>query len=337
MARVHFLSGDLDSVEQERQYARYYTAIAVEDSGRIAPNVTTYTLRPEVGQGSIEVTRLQGGLRVARYDVSFTADHQVGYCFSADRFELETCLEGRLRIVEEAAGQGDLRRFSSSLTPPRPTKGMLVHPAGQLYRGVSLTGSRDALRPYLGSVGADAFRSSLAQLDSSGGDDLYLGRSAQLHGVPSLLSDLFGIRAETAGKTLLMESRVMAALALLTDAPSGETHSGLADHEVDALRNVPLILWRERHDPPTLAELARRLSMSPKRLAHGFKTLFEVPPFEYHRRQCLERAADLLVDTDWTVGRIGVEVGYSSASNFVYAFRRRLGRTPAEYRRTHTR
>ncbi len=56
---------------------------------------------------------------------------------------------------------------------------------------------------------------------------------------------------------------------------------------------------------------------------------------EYHRRECLERAADLLVETDWTIERIGSEVGYAAASNFVYAFRRRLGCTPAEYRRTH--
>ncbi|WNI22265.1 helix-turn-helix transcriptional regulator [Streptomyces sp. ITFR-16] len=336
MSRVHCLSGELGSPDQERQYASYYAAIATEDRGRVAPHVTTYTLRPEAGQGSIEVTRLQGGLRVVRYDVSFAADHRVGYSFSEDRFELEVCLDGGLRLVEEGAGQGELGRFSLSLTPPRPTRGMLVHSAGRPYRGVSLTGHRAALSPYLGSVGADAFASSLKRLDSSRGDDLYLGRGAQLHGVPSLLADVFGSRAETAGKTLLMESRVMAALALLIDASSSATENGLADHEADALRTVPLILWRERHALPALAEVARLLSMSPKRLARGFKTLFGVPPMEYHRRQCLERAADLLVDTDWTVERIGGEVGYATASNFVYAFRRRLGCTPAEYRRTHT-
>lgn len=334
---IVIVSGDLDSIEQKRQYERYYAAIADKATGRIAPNVTTYTLRPEIGHGSIEVTRLRGGVRMVRYDVTFLADHRLGYRFSADRFELEVCLDGRLRIAEETAGQGDLGQFSSSLTPPRPTQGMLTHPAGQLYRGVSLTGSRDALWPYLGSVETDTFASSLARLDSSGGDDLYLGRGAQLHGVPSVLVDLFGMRAETAGKTLLMESRVMAALALLVDAPSGTTDSSLADHEIDALRTVPLILWQERHELPTIAELAHLLSMSPKRLANGFKVLFGAPPIEYHRRQCLDRAADLLVDTEWTVGRIGAEVGYSAASNFVYAFRRRLGCTPAEYRRTHGR
>lgn len=339
MSRAYVLSGQAGSDELERQYASYYAAIAQQCERRIAPNVTTYALLPEVGRGSIEVTRLQGGMRVVRYNVVFATEHRVGYRFSAERFELEACLDGRLRIVEEAAGQSELGQFSSSLTPPRPTAGTLIHPAGQHYRGVSLTGRRDGLSPYLGNVDVEAFASSLERLGSSRGDELYLGQGKKLHGVPNLLAELYGLRAETAGKTLLMESRVMAVLALLLDASSGEQDHeirlGLADHEVDALRRVPLILWRERHDLPPLADVARLLSMSSKRLAHGFKALFGVPPLEYHRRQCIERAADLLVDTDWTVERIGSEVGYAAASNFVYAFRRRLGCTPAEYRRTH--
>ncbi|MBQ0826851.1 helix-turn-helix transcriptional regulator [Streptomyces tagetis] len=330
----HFLSGGVGSAEQERQYARYYAAIATETRGRNTPHVTTYTLRPEVGRGTIEVTRLQGSLRVIRYDVSFTADHRVDYRFPEDRFELEVCLDGRLRIAEEEAGRADLCRYSSSLTPPRPTKGMIVHPSDQPYRGLSLTGSRDALSPYLGSVGAEAFASALGRLDSSRGADLYLGRGARLRGLPNLLAGLFEARAETPGKTLMMEARVMEALALVTDAASScRGQDAVADHEAEAVRRVPLILWRERHDPPTLAEVARELSMSPKRLASAFRTEFGVTPMEHHRRRRLERAADLLLDTDWTVERIGHEVGYAAASNFVYAFRRRLGTTPAAYRR----
>ncbi|MEV6123121.1 helix-turn-helix transcriptional regulator [Streptomyces sp. NPDC052077] len=337
MSSAHFLSGGTGSAEQERQYARYYSAIATRSRSRTTPHITTYTLRPEVGRGSIEVTRLRGSLRVIRYDVGFTADHRVGYHFPGDRFELEVCLDGRLRIAEDEAGGADLGRFSSSLTPPRPTRGMITHPAGRSYRGLSLTGSRDALSPYLGSVGTGAFASALERLDSSGGADLYLGRGARLHGLPGPLADIFGSRAESPGGILLMESRVMAALALLVDAASArEHHGGLDDHEAEALRRVPLILWRERHDPPALAEVAGELSMSPKRLARGFKALFGVTPFEHHRRRCLQRAAELLLETDWTVERIGHEVGYASAGNFVYAFRRRLGTTPAAYRRGHT-
>lgn len=341
MVTPHLLSGELGSAEQERQYAGYYAAIAEREHGRIGPNVSSYALRPGVGTGTIEVTTLQGGLRVVRYDVCFAEDHTIGYEFSEERFELEVCLDGRLRIAEDTAGHGTLGSHSSSLTPPRATRGAVVHPGGERYRGVSLTGHRGSLSPYLGSVGEEAFGLALAQLGSSRADELYLGSGPQLRGLSGVLGELFDVRAETAGKTLLMESRVMAALALLTDA-GGEQEDpaplgalGYAEHEIAALRTVPLRLWRERHDLPALTEVARALPMSPKRLSTGFRELFGVTPFEYHRRRCLERAAALLVETDWTVERIGIEVGYSSASNFVFAFRTRLGSTPSEYRRAH--
>nr|BFE98941.1 hypothetical protein GCM10020241_06170 [Streptoalloteichus tenebrarius] len=102
------------------------------------------------------------------------------------------------------------------------------------------------------------------------------------------------------------------------------------------MRRVPDLLWQRRHAPPTLAELARASSMSVRRLTTGFRALYGTSVMEHHRRRCLDQAARLLVETDWTVDRIGHEVGYSSASNFVYAFRRDRGITPARFRRARS-
>lgn len=103
-----------------------------------------------------------------------------------------------------------------------------------------------------------------------------------------------------------------------------------------ALRRVPDLLWQQRHAPPTLSGLARASCMSARRLTTGFRALYGTSVMEYHRRRCLDRAASLLVETDWPVARIGHEVGYSSPSNFGYAFRRDRGTTPARFRRAHS-
>ncbi|MGW7025172.1 helix-turn-helix transcriptional regulator [Streptomyces decoyicus] len=134
----------------------------------------------------------------------------------------------------------------------------------------------------------------------------------------------------------------MAALAALSDGltatppPTDPRDLALDDHEVAALRRVPELLWQQRHTPPTLAGLARASSMSVRRLTTGFRALYGTSVREYHRRRCLDRAAALLVETDWPVARIGHEVGYASPSNFGYAFRRDRGTTPARFRRTHS-
>ncbi|WP_336792419.1 helix-turn-helix transcriptional regulator [Gordonia malaquae] len=333
MSTVHLLSGASGSAEQERQYASYFATVAEMLPGRNSPQTRSYGLHPSVGRGTIDVTTLRGGFRLVRYDVTFAEDHQVEYRFPSDRFELEACIDGSLRISEDFAGQDDLSRGSVSLTPPRATGGRLIHPAGQPYRGLSLTGCRNTLKPYLGSVGTEVFNDALDRLANAHGEDLYLGRGRRLASVSTTLVGLYGMRADSAANTLMIESRVMTAFAdLIHAATERATDHDLHPHEVAALERIPAILWRTRHEIPTVADVAATVSMSPKRLSRGFKTLYGQSPMAYHRQRCLERAAELLVTTDWTVDRIGADVGYASASNFIYAFRRRHGCTPRSYR-----
>lgn len=338
---MNLLSGRVGSAEQERQYASYYGRIARARPETGTGVATRYELREEVGRGSIQVAPLHGALRLVTYDVEFSRDHRVGFDFDSDRFELEFCVDGAVRIAEQRSGSAELGRSTSSLTSLRATRGVLTHPAGQRYRAVSLTGDREALAGYLGSANtADVLAAldAIGRSDPSGRADPYLGRAAQPRGLADLMTEMFTQATETAADRLRLGARVMSVLALLLD--SGTRHDGIdgfADHEIEALRRVPALLWAERHDPPTLEQVARRSSMSVKRLSAGFTALFGTTPVEHHRRYCLERAKAMLCETDWTVERIGFEIGYSSASNFVSAFRRRQGDTPAEFRRFRAR
>ncbi|WP_217134940.1 helix-turn-helix domain-containing protein [Leucobacter chinensis] len=336
MNAMHLLSGGLGTPGQQTQYSSYYRAIAeTAHAEQQSGAFTRHRLRDHVGEGTIETAELSSGLRITRYDVAYASDHTVAYDFDGDRFELEMCLEGGMRITEERAGHGDLGAYATSITPFCPTKGMLVQEAGQRYRAVSVTSNRAGLEAHLGGLGVDGFVALLAELESGVGTDLYLGRGTELRGLARVMGEIFDINPDSQARTLLMEAKVMTALAIVADAASQRIpEHGLDAYEVAALRRVPAILWRERFDLPQMSDVARHLSMSAKRLSAGFKKLYGVTPIEYHRNFCIERAADLLVRSDWTVERIGFEVGYSSASNFVYAFRQRTGRTPAEYRRS---
>ncbi len=296
-----------------------------------------HRLRPEVGDGTIEVTSLPGGFQVARYDVAFRGGHRVGFAFPGDHFELEHCVDGRLRVSEASTGDGDLHARSVALSPRCATDGVVAHGDGERYRAVSITGTWSGVESWLGGLGGGALSDNRPERVAR---EQYLGRSAALRPVAGPLEEIFVHRRASPGRLLFIQSRLVAALSALVDAlavtepdPGGRV---LDDHEVAALRRVPDLLWRERHAPPTLAELARASSMSVRRLGTGFRALYGTSVMEYHRRRCLERAAALLVETDWPVARIGHEVGYASASNFGYAFRRDRGTSPARFRRAHS-
>ena len=290
--------------------------------------------------GTIGVTHLRGSLQVIRYDMVFDDDHRIDYEFPGDRFELELCVEGRLRVTERDAGLADLHSQCVSLTPARPTTGSVVHKAGEPYRAVSVTGRRQDLGPYLGSLGPSVFESALTSLAPSAENALYRGAATGLRPAMKPLEQVFASEQSSAADLLLLESRIMASLAHVIDALAGLSRASpardLEAFEVEALARVPGILWDRRHDLPTVSQIARMLPMSPRRLARGFKAQFGASIVEYHRARCIERAAELLGDTMWTIERIAHEVGYSTSSNFVYAFRQAQGITPAQYRRANT-
>ncbi|MCZ0995615.1 hypothetical protein O1L44_24620 [Streptomyces noursei] len=79
MTRFHQLIGAAGSTALDATYAAYYASIAQADEGR--DGTVRHRLRPEVGDGTIEVTSLRSGFHIVRYDVAFVGGHQVGYTF----------------------------------------------------------------------------------------------------------------------------------------------------------------------------------------------------------------------------------------------------------------
>jgi AraC-like DNA-binding protein len=78
--------------------------------------------------------------------------------------------------------------------------------------------------------------------------------------------------------------------------------------------------------------LAIKAKMPEQRFRDVFRSLFGKSVQEAMRLERLKRAVDLLLTTQLAIHQIGVEVGYSSASAFLEAFRERYGVYPTEFR-----
>jgi AraC family transcriptional regulator, regulatory protein of adaptative response / methylphosphotriester-DNA alkyltransferase methyltransferase len=82
----------------------------------------------------------------------------------------------------------------------------------------------------------------------------------------------------------------------------------------------------------TLEAVARRIATSPRQLQRAFDEA-EAPPFQdVLVRVRLERAKDLLAETDMPIYRVAHKVGYQTQSAFTRAFRRQFGVTPTQMR-----
>ncbi len=86
--------------------------------------------------------------------------------------------------------------------------------------------------------------------------------------------------------------------------------------------------------PWTLDTLARDVGLSRSAFAARFRTLVGEAPLEYVTRWRMQRAAELLRESDLAMIEVAERVGYGSEAAFTRAFKRREGVSPAGFRRT---
>lgn len=86
-------------------------------------------------------------------------------------------------------------------------------------------------------------------------------------------------------------------------------------------------------DDLTTAHMARGLGVSREHFTRGFKQQMGMGPGEYLSRTRLGEAAALLTQTALSHREISARTGFSDASTFARAFRRRFGASPEQWRK----
>jgi AraC family transcriptional regulator len=84
-----------------------------------------------------------------------------------------------------------------------------------------------------------------------------------------------------------------------------------------------------------LNTIAAQASLSPYYFTRQFTAMIGMPPYRYLITLRIQRAAQLLRESDLTVTQILHRVGFHSPSHFTTTFRRHMGLSPTAYRRRH--
>jgi AraC-like DNA-binding protein len=106
--------------------------------------------------------------------------------------------------------------------------------------------------------------------------------------------------------------------------------------DIDRLHAAREILTRTFADPPGVEVLSRKLGLNRNKLSYGFKHLFDMTISDYCTECRLQKAWELLRDSELSISHIANQVGYAQPAAFSTAFRRRFGMRPRDAKRTHT-
>lgn len=106
----------------------------------------------------------------------------------------------------------------------------------------------------------------------------------------------------------------------------------LSDEEnILKIRKAKDIIISRMAEPPSLNELSEEIGLSLKKLKEGFKQIYGEPVYSFLFDYKMEYARKLLDSGEYNVNEVGLKVGYSTASHFIAAFRKKFGTTPKKY------
>ena len=116
------------------------------------------------------------------------------------------------------------------------------------------------------------------------------------------------------------------------ETAEGEYCPFLVDEQnVLKIRKAKEIIISRMAEPPSLQELANEIGLNIKKLKEGFKQIYGDSVFSFLFDYKMEHARRLLETNQYNVNEVGTQVGYSTASHFIAAFKKKFGTTPKKY------
>lgn len=150
-----------------------------------------------------------------------------------------------------------------------------------------------------------------------------------------VLQQILNANINNSIKDLYLKGKIYELLSLhfqKDETTSGEYCPFLVDErEVTKIREAKDIMIARMTEPPTLNELANEVGINLKKLKEGFKQIYGDTVYSFLFNYKMEHARKLLEGNQHNVNEVGLQVGYSTASHFIAAFKKKFGTTPKQY------
>jgi len=150
-----------------------------------------------------------------------------------------------------------------------------------------------------------------------------------------VLNQIFHYNQNSSIKNLYLKGKGYELLSLYfnrNEDPNAEHCPFLIDEEnVSKIKRAKEIIISRMSEPPGLQELADEVGLNLKKLKVGFKQIYGDSVYSYLFDYKMEYARRLLDSGSHNVNEVGLKIGYSTASHFIAAFKKKYGTTPKKY------
>jgi len=151
--------------------------------------------------------------------------------------------------------------------------------------------------------------------------------------IKTIVRDLLEQDFGSAGKQLAEARLTTLLLQSLDRITANRLNPGsglLPPYDMDKIQEAGEYLLENLDTPFTLVELARKVGINDYKLKRGFKKFFDMTVFEFLMRARMEKARQLLLETELPIQEISMILGYRSIANFSAAFKKYMGCPPSK-------
>ena len=150
-----------------------------------------------------------------------------------------------------------------------------------------------------------------------------------------VLSQILNANVHQSMRALYLKGKVYELLSLYfnknEDANSEQCPFLVDEENVRKIRKAKEIVLLHMAEPPSLQALADEIDLSLSKLKEGFKQLYGDTVYGYLLTHKMEEARRMLESGKYNVNEVGLKIGYSTASHFIAAFKKKYGTTPKKY------
>jgi len=282
-------------------------------------------------KSSFEESVLDSGFTVLRIKNDLQVAVKENYPVNQDFIQFHFCLKGQMNFVFNEGNYSFPVNEDHSMLLFNPLKPLPIEV--ELAPNTWLVSVLISIAKFHSLFSSDADHISFLTPENS--TKKYYDNLPFTSSIAVVLSQILQAKVHDSMKSLYFKGKVYELLSLYfnkNEDPSLEQCPFLVDEEnVRKIRRAKDIILERMSDPPSLENLATDIGLSLKKLKEGFKQLYGDTVFAYLLDHKMEEARRMLDSQKFNVNEVGLKLGYSTASHFIAAFKKKYGTTPKKY------
>ena len=282
-------------------------------------------------KSSFEESVLDSGFTVLRMKNDLQVAVKENYPVNQDFIQFHFCLKGQMNFVFNEGNYSFPVNEDHSMLLFNPLKPLPIEV--ELAPNTWLVSVLISIAKFHSLFSSDADHISFLTPENS--SKKYYDNLPFTSSIAVVLSQILQAKVHDSMKSLYFKGKVYELLSLYfnkNEDPSLEQCPFLVDEEnVRKIRKAKDIILERMSDPPSLENLATEIGLSLKKLKEGFKQLYGDTVFAYLLDHKMEEARRMLDSQKFNVNEVGLKLGYSTASHFIVAFKKKYGTTPKKY------